>query len=244
MTIPVIPGMRGDHVLARGSQNGRTGAGVMIKSFVGVEAASNPAIFEDLFRLRHEIYIVRRKWGALRAEDGLERDSYDNSDAVYLIGLSGEGKVNCGLRLLPTTVDHLFRDHFLHLAPAGLPQGDGVYELTRFFIATTRVAARHRQRMIAILGAALFEYCLAHGIETIICVTDAFLIPTMQSLHWRPRPLGLPSKYPEGTAVGVAIEISEDTLDRLRATHGIDGAVLDEPLERALLAASLPAQMH
>jgi hypothetical protein len=50
----------------------------------------------------------------------------------------------------------------------------------------------------------------------------------------------LPSKYPEGIAVGVAIEISEDTLDRLRATHEIDGAVLDEPLERALLAASLP----
>jgi N-acyl-L-homoserine lactone synthetase len=98
--------------------------------------------------------------------------------------------------------------------------------------------------MIAILGAALFEYCLAHGIETIICVTDAFLIPTMQSLHWRPRPLGLPSRYPEGTAVGVAIEISEDTLDQLRATHGIDGPVLDEPLEPALLAASLPAQMH
>jgi len=216
----------------------------MIKSFVGVEAATNPAIFEDLFRLRHEIYIVRRKWGALRHEGGLERDSYDNSDAVYLIGFSDDGQVNCGLRLLPTTVDHLFRDHFQHLAPLGLPQGDNVYELTRFFVATTRVAARHRQRLIAILGAALFEYCLARGIETIICVTDAFLIPTMQSLHWRPRPLGLPSKYPEGTAVGVAIEISEETLDRLRATHRIEGAVLDEPFDRALLAASLPAQMH
>jgi N-acyl-L-homoserine lactone synthetase len=74
----------------------------MIKSFVGVEAATNPVIFEDLFRLRHEIYIVRRKWGALRHEHGLERDSYDNSDAVYLIGFSTDGKVNCGLRLLPT----------------------------------------------------------------------------------------------------------------------------------------------
>jgi len=216
----------------------------MIKSFVGVEDETNPTIFEDLFRLRHEIYIVRRKWGALRHEGGLEKDSYDNSDAVYLIGFSAEGAVNCGLRLLPTTVDHLFRDHFQHLAPHGLPQGDNVYELTRFFGATTRVAPRHRQRLIAILGAALFEYSLARGIETIICVTDAFLIPTMQSLHWQPRPLGLPSKYPEGTAVGVAIEISEETLDRLRATHGIEGAVLDEPFDRALLNASLPAQMH
>jgi N-acyl-L-homoserine lactone synthetase len=72
----------------------------------------------------------------------------------------------------------------------------------------------------AILGAALFEYSLAHGIETIICVTDAFLIPTMQSLHWRPRPLGLPSKYTEGTAVGAAIEIFGRYADRLRATHG------------------------
>jgi len=244
MTIPVITGMRVDHALARGSQNGRTGAGVMIKSFVGVEAASNPAIFEDLFRLRHEIYIVRRKWGALSAEDGLERDSYDNSDAVYLIGPVWRGQGQLRIEAAAHDRRSPVGDHFLHLAPAGLPQGDGVYELTRFFIATTRVAARHRQRMIAILAAALFEYCLAHGIETIICVTDAFLIPTMQSLHWRPRPLGLPSKYPEGTAIGVAIEISEDTLDRLRATHGIDSAVLDEPLERALLAASLPAQMH
>jgi N-acyl-L-homoserine lactone synthetase len=40
-----------------------------------------------------------------------------------------------------------------------------------------------------------------------------------RDMDWRPRPLGLPSKYPEGTAVGVAIEISEDTLDRLRATR-------------------------
>ena len=62
----------------------------MIKSFVGVEAATNPTIFEDLFRLRHEIYIVRRKWGALRHEGGLEKDSYDNSDAIYLIGLSAK----------------------------------------------------------------------------------------------------------------------------------------------------------
>jgi hypothetical protein len=30
----------------------------------------------------------------------------------------------------------------------------------------------------------------------------------------------------------------------LRATHGIAGPVLDEPLDRALLTASLPAQMH
>src|SRR6187455_2341576 len=118
----------------------------MIKSLCGFESAAQPAIFGDLFRLRHEIYIVRRKWGALRHEGGLERDSYDNSDAVYLIGFSDDGQVNCGLRLLPTTVDHLFRDHFQHLAPLGLPQGDNVYELTRFFVATTRVAARHRQR--------------------------------------------------------------------------------------------------
>ena len=39
-----------------------------------------------------------------------------------------------------------------------------------------------------------------------------------ESLHWRPRPLGLPSKYPEGTAVGVAIEISEETLRQYNLT--------------------------
>ena len=216
----------------------------MIKALRGVELAAHPAIFEDLFRLRHEIYIVRRKWGALRHENGLERDAYDTSDAIYLLGFSPEGSITCGLRLLPTTGDHLFRDHFLHLAPAGLPQGECVYELTRFFIATMRVAPRLRQRMIATLGAALFEYCLSRGIETIICVTDAFLIPTMQALHWRPRPLGLPTKYPEGTAVGVSIAISDATLERMRATHAIDGPVLDEPLARTLTAAPLPAEMH
>lgn len=216
----------------------------MIKLFRGVELGAHPAIFEDLFRLRHDIYVARRKWKALQHDSGLERDAYDNSDAVYLLGFSPEGGITCGLRLLPTTGDHLFRDHFQHLAPAGLPQGENIYELTRFFVATKRVAPQHRQRMIAILGAALFEYCLSNGIETIICVTDAFLIPTMQALHWRPRPLGLPSKYPEGTAVGVSIEISEETLDRLRATHAIDGPVLDEALDRVLVAASLPSQMH
>jgi acyl-homoserine lactone synthase len=216
----------------------------MIKSFCGIESAAHPVIFEELFRLRHEIYVVRRKWGALRQDNGLERDAYDTADAVYLLGFSPEGNITCGLRLLPTTGDHLFRDHFLHLAPAGLPQGEDVYELTRFFIATMRVPPQLRQRLIATLGAALFEYCLSRGIEAIICVTDTFLIPTMQALHWRPRPLGLPTKYPEGTAVGVSIAISEATLERLRATHAIDGPVLDESLVRTLTSAPIPAEMH
>jgi len=39
------------------------------------------------FRLRHEIYVVERKWKELQRPDRSERDQFDNQDATYVLAI-------------------------------------------------------------------------------------------------------------------------------------------------------------
>jgi len=54
------------------------------------------------FRLRHEIYVVERNWTNLSRPDGLERDQFDNEDAIYILA-SEDDQIIGGSRLVPTT---------------------------------------------------------------------------------------------------------------------------------------------
>src|SRR3954454_14642697 len=62
---------------------------------------------EEMYRIRHDIYVGRRVCTALARPDGRDVDQFDTEDAVYLLGLDSFGQVCSGLRLNPTTAPHL-----------------------------------------------------------------------------------------------------------------------------------------
>ncbi len=155
-----------------------------------------------MFHQRHQIYVERRGWKALKSVNGEERDQFDRPDTIYLLAIDEEDDILAGLRLLPTTGPHLLADLFPHLVMSGdIPRGEDILELTRFYVAPFGASRQVRDWLVGVLCTGMLEYCLDHGVRRITSVIDTFLLKLMLSMEWKVRPLGLPQRYPEGMAV-------------------------------------------
>lgn len=181
---------------------------------------------EDMYRIRHRIYVDGRGWRAIARPDLREKDQFDTEDATYLLGLAPGGAVLSGVRLLPTKGPHLMRDVFAHIVTDGeIPAEDNVYEMTRYFVREDARGDARRHAVQEIL-CGILEFSLERGLKQISVVCDTFFVPRFQEGGWTVRPLGRETPYPEGTCIAVLLEVSRDCLSRARAAAGIDGASL------------------
>jgi len=215
----------------------------MMEAYSGRDEARFPGIFHQMYRQRYDIYVKRRKWRDLQPKGDLEKDQYDTADATYLLALDDEENVLAGLRLLKTTGPHIFGDLFANLAgDHGVPRGEDILELTRFYVKPGVSGGRDmRKWLIGVISAGMFEYCLDNGIAQISSIIDTFLLPQMLELEWRVRPLSLPYRYGQGSAVGVLIDVSEEALESTRRIKQLAGPVLAtsvHPIPR------IPAHIH
>lgn len=177
---------------------------------------------DEMYRIRHDIYVRRRGWKALDREDGREIDQFDTDDAVYLLGLDQAGQVTSGLRLVPTTCPHLIRDVFPHAVTWGrIPNNEQVYEFTRYFIVGGRTGMSGKRRAAGELLCAMFEYGLSIGLTHISLLCDTFFLPHMLECRWNVHPLGLPTPYEEGTCIAVLFEVSEQAIAGTREARGV-----------------------
>jgi acyl-homoserine lactone synthase len=178
------------------------------------------------FRLRHEVYVVERNWKDLARLDGLERDQFDNQDAIYILAMDN-GKVIGGSRLVPTTRPHLLSEVFPYLASVrGLPRAVDIYEWTRMFVIKSRREGRTmggQTRGMVICG--VLEHCLGNGITGLTALIEMFWLPLFHSMGWSLTPLGLPELINGEWSIAVKMAINEETLASTRAFHGIAGPV-------------------
>lgn len=182
---------------------------------------------EEMYRIRHRIYVEGRGWRALARPDRREIDEFDTEDAIYLLGLDSNGRVQSGLRLLPTTGPHLMRDIFPHALTWGrVPNDNRIYEITRYFLTDEPADRGERRRTAGEILCAMFEFGLARGLTHISLVCDTFFMPTMLECGFKVHPLGLPTPYAEGTCIAVLFEVSHDVLANTRRVRGISGSVL------------------
>src|SRR5438045_7867393 len=72
----------------------------------------------------------------------------------------------------------------------------------------------------------MFEYGLAIGLTHISLLCDSFFLNTALEMKWKVRPLGLPTKYDEGTCIAILFEVSHDVADSTREVRGVCGPVL------------------
>ena len=90
-------------------------------------------LLDDYFRIRHDIYVVERKWTELARPDGREIDQFDTDDTVYLLALD-HGAIVAGMRMVPTAAPTLLSEVFPQLAVNGPVRRSDVYELSRIFV--------------------------------------------------------------------------------------------------------------
>jgi acyl-homoserine lactone synthase len=181
---------------------------------------------EEMYRIRHDIYVGRRGWKALERPDGRDVDQFDRENTVYLLGLEPGGHVTAGLRLNPTTGPHLIRDVFPHTITEGsIPVGDSIYEFTRWFVAKDRVSKEENRRVAGELLVAMLEYGRSIGLTHISLCCDSFFLKTMAETRWDFRRLGPITRYPEGKCVSVLFDVSDRMIANTRDVRDVRGDV-------------------
>lgn len=184
---------------------------------------------EQHFRLRHEIYVVERRWQALARPIDIEMDAFDTEHAIYLLALDSCGNVVGGSRLIPTTRPHLLGDVFPQLANGTPPRAPDIYEWTRFFISFPHRTTGKSARVAGEMLCGLLEAGLRLGARKISVVCETFWPDRLRTLGWTVEMLGGPSRLDDCDVIGVLIEVTEAALESTRHFYGIEGSVLYPP---------------
>ena len=182
-------------------------------------------ILEDYFRLRHQIYVVERKWTVLDRPDKREIDQFDTDETVYLLGLEGRSIV-AGMRLVPTTGPTLLSDLFPKLSLDGPIRRSDVYELSRIFVVKNRRGEHAGPRAEAVIQAAAMEFGLSIGLSAFTIVLESWWLPRLLDQGWLARPLGLPININSLSTIAVIVDVNEDAWTKICSRRSVPGPML------------------
>ena len=182
-------------------------------------------ILDDYYRLRHQIYVVERKWMDLDRPDKREMDQFDTEETVYLLGLEGRNIV-AGMRLVPTTAPTLLSELFPQLALNGPVRRHDVYELSRIFVIPTKRGEHAGPRAEAVIQAAAMEYGLSTGLSAFTIVLESWWLPRLLDQGWAARPLGLPVNINAMSTVAVIVDVNEKAWTEICARRSVPGSML------------------
>jgi len=182
-------------------------------------------ILENYFRLRHQIYVVERKWAALDRPDQREIDQFDTEETVYLLGLEG-GSIIAGMRLVPTTAPTLLSELFPRLSLNGPIRRPDVYELSRIFVVSRRRGEHAGPRAEAVIQAAAMEYGLSIGLSGFTIVLESWWLPRLLDQGWVARPLGLPIDIDSMSTIAVMVDVNEQAWTEICTRRSVPGPML------------------
>ena len=75
----------------------------MILTLRGSERQEYGKFFDQMFRLRHDVFVKGRGW-SLHCGNGRETDQYDVDDAVYFLDINEDGSIESSVRATPSIV--------------------------------------------------------------------------------------------------------------------------------------------
>ncbi|NEU11554.1 GNAT family N-acetyltransferase [Methylobacterium sp. BTF04] len=190
---------------------------------------------EQVWRLRHDVFVVEKGWTDLTRPDGREIDQFDTPHAIHFLAIEEERVVGYS-RLLPTTRPHLLSDVMPQLCEGERPSGYDTWEWTR-----QAVARSHRARGKAVnpvslaLLSGIVEWGMGNGVRQLVLQMPTLYLLHVVQLHFRARPLGLPHTISGEDIIAATAEFDERTLARLRTVRG-DGASVLAPTYSYLAA--------
>lgn len=187
---------------------------------------------DQMFRMRHEYYVMGHGWAGLKSANGREVDEFDNLEAVYLVSVDEFGDVAASLRLNPTTGPTLLKK-FSDYADDALPVSPKCWDLSRWIARPDQRRAdgkrwpSNHQRELAL---GVLEFCQSRGADCLTMLCEERLAQRIGAYGWRVTYLGQPREYEggKGTAVAARIDVGDETLSLTRAKTSIIRPVLVE----------------
>lgn len=200
----------------------------MIITMSGKDRTGCKAIFDQLFRLRYEVFVAGMGW-SLPTRCGLEIDQYDNADAQYFYGLDAEGRLISHVRLTPSKTASLIADCFPHLVDGAFDvRSDTVFEGTRYIVKPVERSRRAVRTAKAELLVAMFSWARQQGGTQVQVIVETKLLPTFLEMTPEVRPMGLSKAYGGGCdapgggeAIAIRCPITDKVIADLREFGGL-----------------------
>jgi len=174
-------------------------------------------LLDSMFRDRKRVFVDKFKWNVPVVDEVLEKDQFDNDDAVYLIVADPETGLHMGsARMLPTTGPHLLKDVFPTLCEGEMPIGDDVWEVTRMCTSPDLkkdIDPRGVRRSITI---AFVEFAILYGATRLTLLAHMEYLSRILALGWECRPLGIPKELNGQLMGAMEISITPATLQTVR----------------------------
>lgn len=187
----------------------------------------------DMHRLRYRIFKQRLDWD-VQASGDMEVDEFDALNPCYLLQRSAEGAVSGCVRLLPTTGPTMLSETFGALLDgSAAPASPHVWESSRFGLDPQHAGPLGGQGIAKAtyeLFAGMIEFGLSRGLTAIVTVTDVRMERILRRASWPLRRLGPPKPFGRSLAVAGYLEVSADSLSRIRTTGQLKGPALWRPV--------------
>lgn len=181
---------------------------------------------QQMFMLRHRIFVERLGWEALRKPDGIEKDQFDTDDTIYLLLIEEHVVVGCH-RLLPTTKPHLFSEIFHYLCDVkGVLRAENVYELNRTCVDLETLSPDRCRWARQAVMVGLMEFCLQAGIERLSVLTAPHYISHYLKCGWKIVPLGVPHELDGEIQVAVEIHCTQEGITAMREFYQFHSPII------------------
>lgn len=184
---------------------------------------------DALYQLRARVFKDRLNW-EVDVQEGRETDYFDDCDPVYLISRNQyTGRVEGGLRLLPTTGPNMLRDVFPVLLPDGeIVESPLIWESSRFAIDPDLATdgSRRLHSVTTELLCGIVEVGMLAGIDFVVSVYDARMARIFKLANCPADVIGVPTRIGRVMTYAGLFEISEEMRGRIARAGQITGSVL------------------
>lgn len=206
------------------------------------------AQIEDMYLIRHRVFVERMHWEGIRKPDGREIDEFDTNDAIYLL-VTDDGQV-CGChRIIPTTKPHLLSEVFAaECEVRGVQRDPRIVECGRTCVEEERLPRDKLRIARRVLMTALMEFCFKIGATHFTGINPVALMSHYLKLDWDIRPLGAPRKMEDGeTYVAISCAVSKQALASVQRVYRLPGDLVvyrggSTPLAELLDAEQTPSR--
>ena len=190
----------------------------------------------EIHRLRQRVFKERLGWDVQVSGD-MEIDEFDALHPAYLLQRGGDGRIQGCVRLLPSTGPTMLRDTFpVLLDGASAPSSSTIWESSRFALDVDTDAPKAAHGLASAtyeLFVGMIEFGLSRRLTDIVTVTDARMERILRRAGWPLQRIGNPRKLGNTLAVAGYLDVSNESLTRVRTAGGLQGPVLWAPVALA-----------
>ncbi|PML77791.1 acyl-homoserine-lactone synthase [Enterovibrio norvegicus] len=174
---------------------------------------NNPAVLNNIFRLRHRSFLERLGWEVDSTQD-MESDNFDEMDQTSYVALTEENQEVIGCwRAMPTQGEYMLKDVFPQLLQGEeAPMEEGIWEISRF--TTSKESYENTNGWFGnnalTLIRSFYDFAQENRIRAYVLVTTVGCERMLRSLGLNMRRMGDGKSLKVGKERSVALRLEVD----------------------------------